>query len=353
METRICKSCDIEKPLSDFPGKRWKCRMCENAKKRENAKKKKESQSEINPNTLKTCTNCTLVKKISEFGSNRNQCKECCKIKRKAKAQKDKETIDPNETKTCKKCNETKSLSDFSIGVNKCKKCNNEEIKKRKAKRIEKEKNLKTKICKHCNIEQDKSKFRDGEFTCWDCQKDILYKWRKENPDKIAAIEKKKRSKEGYQERINKYRKDKYHSDINEKHTRKYHTILRNYLFKGSESKYNYVFECSRDFFLHWIEDNMTLDIKWEDYGKTWHLDHIKPCSSYDLSKEEEIIKCFSWKNTIPLKASDNLLKHNKIDDDMIEFYKLKSSIFKKKYQQKYQHIKPTLLKNKSKKENL
>lgn len=356
MENIVCRRCNVEKPLSDFPPKRRKCRDCQNEMAKERRALQKENpkpKKEINPNSFKTCLYCTKVKKTIDFSKGRNHCKECMNDKLRQSKEKKKAEQNPDETKSCKKCNQVKNIFDFSIGRNKCKKCENEERKIRKAKRVEKEKDLKTKTCKHCNIEQDKSKFRDGEFTCWDCQKEILYKWRKENPDKVSAIDKKKRSKIGYQEKMNKYRKEKYHTDINEKHTRKYHTILRNYLFKGTESKYNYVFGCSREFFLHWIEDNMSLDIKWDDYGKTWHLDHIKPCSSYDLSKESEIEECFSWKNTIPLKASDNLVKHNKIDDDMIQFYKIKSSKFEKKYQQKYQHIKPTLLKQLQKKETI
>lgn len=351
MESIECRRCLKTKPKDLFPKNRRKCKECQKEMSKERRLKQKDNpkpEKEINPNSFKTCMNCTKVKMVSDFSKGRNECKNCRAEKLRESKKEKLLKINPEDTKKCTKCSEEKNILDFPVGRNKCKKCSNEEKRLSKAKRIEKEKNLKTKTCKKCNIEQDKSKFRDGEFTCWDCQKLILYKWRKENPDKVAIIEKNKRSKEGYKEKMNKYRKEKYHNDINEKYTRKYHMLLRSFLFKGSKSKSNNVFCCSREFFLHWIEDNMPLDIKWEDYGKIWHLDHIKPCSSFNLDNEAELLECFSWKNTIPLKASDNLIKHNKIDDDMIKLYKLKCSMFEKKYELKYQYMKPKYLKSQS-----
>ena len=43
------------------------------------------------------------------------------------------------------------------------------------------------------------------------------------------------------------------------------------------------------------------------------HIDHIIPCSSFDLTKEEEQRKCFHYSNLQPLWARDNIIKGNKI----------------------------------------
>jgi hypothetical protein len=54
--------------------------------------------------------------------------------------------------------------------------------------------------------------------------------------------------------------------------------------------------------------------MSWENYGLYgWHIDHILPCSSFDLLKPEEQRKCFHWSNMQPLWARDNLRKSAKI----------------------------------------
>lgn len=49
-----------------------------------------------------------------------------------------------------------------------------------------------------------------------------------------------------------------------------------------------------------------------ENHGK-WHVDHIKPCSSFDLTKPSEQRECFHYTNLQPLWASENLSKGNRI----------------------------------------
>jgi len=43
--------------------------------------------------------------------------------------------------------------------------------------------------------------------------------------------------------------------------------------------------------------------------GKEYHIDHIKPCSSFNLEDPEEQRKCFHWSNLQILTAKDNLMK--------------------------------------------
>ena len=54
-----------------------------------------------------------------------------------------------------------------------------------------------------------------------------------------------------------------------------------------------------------------TIGMSWDNYGE-WHIDHIKPCIQYDLSKEKEQKKCFNYKNLQPLWAKDNMKKGSK-----------------------------------------
>lgn len=46
----------------------------------------------------------------------------------------------------------------------------------------------------------------------------------------------------------------------------------------------------------------------WDNYGD-WHIDHIRPCASFDLTNPEQQRECFNFKNLQPLWAKDNLSK--------------------------------------------
>ena len=45
-----------------------------------------------------------------------------------------------------------------------------------------------------------------------------------------------------------------------------------------------------------------------------WHLDHIRPCADWDLTKPAEQAGCFHYSNYQPLWAKDNLSKGAKLD---------------------------------------
>ena len=68
----------------------------------------------------------------------------------------------------------------------------------------------------------------------------------------------------------------------------------------------------------------------WNNYGTYWHIDHVKPCSSFNLIEINEQHKCFIWKNTQPLEKSENIVKSNKILLNHILFNELKVNVFEK-----------------------
>ena len=51
----------------------------------------------------------------------------------------------------------------------------------------------------------------------------------------------------------------------------------------------------------------------WDNYGTYWHMDHVTPCDSFDATNEDQLKKCFNWKNLRPLKGSENISKSAKI----------------------------------------
>ena len=59
-----------------------------------------------------------------------------------------------------------------------------------------------------------------------------------------------------------------------------------------------------------YLETKFTEGMSWDNYGYYgWHIDHIKPCCQFDLTKASEQYKCFHYTNLQPLWAEDNLKK--------------------------------------------
>ena len=104
--------------------------------------------------------------------------------------------------------------------------------------------------------------------------------------------------------------------------------------FVKSTAKYNgtiNILGCTLNFFKSWIELNFDKNMSWDNYGKYWDLDHIKPCASYNLNNSLELYECFNWSNYRPYEHIANIKKSNKIDDILISIFKIKSIIFKSK----------------------
>ena len=53
--------------------------------------------------------------------------------------------------------------------------------------------------------------------------------------------------------------------------------------------------------------------MSWSNYGKNgWEIDHIIPCSLFNLTNDLEQKECFNYLNLQPLWMLDNILKSNK-----------------------------------------
>ena len=57
-----------------------------------------------------------------------------------------------------------------------------------------------------------------------------------------------------------------------------------------------------------WIESKFVDGMTWDNHGE-WHIDHIRPCASFDLTDPDQQKECFNYKNLQPLWAKDNLTK--------------------------------------------
>lgn len=63
-----------------------------------------------------------------------------------------------------------------------------------------------------------------------------------------------------------------------------------------------------------YLESKFKEGMTWENHGVNgWHIDHIKPCASFDLTDPAQQKTCFHFTNQQPLWALDNLSKGCKI----------------------------------------
>lgn len=156
---------------------------------------------------------------------------------------------------------------------------------------------------------KEKVKARKDQYYKDNRDKEIqrALKWNKENKEKAAEAHKQwsKRSK---------YYTKKYQNDVQYRLT----TILRNRLCSALKHHFKTgktleLLGCSVEDFRQYIEQQWQPGMSWENHSlKGWHIDHIKPLSSFDLSNPEELKKAAHYSNLQPLWAVDNL---NKRDD--------------------------------------
>lgn len=131
--------------------------------------------------------------------------------------------------------------------------------------------------------------------------------------NKKLFSQKQKEYDKTHKEERNRRQQNKLKTNINYKIAHYLRTRL-NKVLKGERKSESILklLGCSLDAFKSHLESNFTQGMSFENYGK-WHIDHIKPCASFDLSVNDEQSKCFHYTNLQPLWAKDNLEKYTKI----------------------------------------
>ena len=80
-------------------------------------------------------------------------------------------------------------------------------------------------------------------------------------------------------------------------------------------SRWETLLSCSIAHARQYLESQFLPGMTWENHGLDgWHIDHIKPCASFDLTDPEQQKACFHYTNLQPLWATDNLSKGKKVD---------------------------------------
>lgn len=194
--------------------------------------------------------------------------------------------------KICSKCKQEKSLCDFDkdttqkFGVaSLCKKCKREYQAKYYQKNLEK---IKERSAKYRQENSEKEKERKA-------------KYRQENSEKIKEYHA-------------KYERERYKNDENFRIRSILRVRLSQALKSQSAKKSKRTLElvgCRIDELWEHLENQFKDGMTRQNLGE-WHIDHIKPCSLFDLTDPEQQKECHNYKNLQPLWAIDNIKKGNK-----------------------------------------
>lgn len=115
-------------------------------------------------------------------------------------------------------------------------------------------------------------------------------------------------------ERTNKALRDRRASDVGFRLKcnlrKRLSFLLRLSLTKKTEQTMD-LLGCSIDYLKAHLASKFTEGMSFENYG-AWHIDHIRACDLFDLTKETERRECFHYTNLQPLWAVDNLKKNNR-----------------------------------------
>jgi hypothetical protein len=140
--------------------------------------------------------------------------------------------------------------------------------------------------------------------------KEYRKNWREKNKERIKETRKK------YKNISNEKQKDRMKNDIHFKIRMNLSRRFSNAVKKSKTIKDEKTLEllgCSLQELKSYLELRFKEGMSWENYSlRGWHIDHIKPCASFDLSDPEQQKQCFHYSNLQPLWWYENLSKGDK-----------------------------------------
>ena len=126
--------------------------------------------------------------------------------------------------------------------------------------------------------------------------------YRKNFPEKVKACK---------QKHWQEIQKPRIHNDPFVKfrtYTRTRASAVMNNLASGKVCE-NDLLDCDSNTFIKHIESQFTEGMNWDNYGKEWEYDHIKPLASFDFSNADEVKEAFNYTNVRPFNIKENRSK--------------------------------------------
>ena len=169
-----------------------------------------------------------------------------------------------------------------------------------------------------------------GELRWWSgtrlVNKEKKKKWNKEykaaNKEKIKKYKKEYNANPANKEKNNKRQRNRYKNDPEYRLRMLLRARFRKALKSKNIKKKSHVLEltsCSIGFLKNYLSKKFKKGMSWENRG-VWHIDHRKPCASFDLSNEEDQRKCFHYTNLQPLWGKENMEKSANFNEATFEY---------------------------------
>ena len=158
------------------------------------------------------------------------------------------------------------------------------------------------------------------------------HEYKQEHCEEISVYnhEYNKNNREDIQKRQTKTRRIRRENDFGFFVTTDLRAKLSNFII--SEGATNEILEniigCDYTALDKWFSYLFDEEMTFENYCEYWTVDHVYPCSEYDLTIGEDMHECFNWRNLRPMIKLKNSKKVNKINIDEINNHETLIKIF-------------------------
>lgn len=316
MDNKFCNKCQKDKTIENFSkdaskksGYRSVCKDCDSFKNKQYWKDNKEILSvknkEYQQENKIIINEQHRIYSIQYREDNREKLKE--QNKEYYQRKKEKRLIENplrEGYKLCRCCNVEKLLKDFSFKIKAknqrqsfCKSCQKISQKERYSKNLEK-------------MKVKNKKYREKNKEILNIQSKKYYK---NNKDKITKQKRtyNKENKKAINTYKREYKNNRYKTDIQFRLKENISARIRTSIKKSKSLKKNRTNEligCTIPQLRLHLESRFLPTMSWENYGTEWHIDHMKPCSSFDLTDIEQQKLCFHYTNLQPLWATTRII---------------------------------------------
>lgn len=149
-----------------------------------------------------------------------------------------------------------------------------------------------------------------------DSRKAYIKQYATDNNDELKAYRKEYRTANS--DKLNADSNRRYHNDIPHRIRAAIRNRLNTSLKRRKQPRIASAIEflgCTVEFLKQHLESKFKSGMSWENHGrKGWHIDHILPLASFDLTNPIQFKKANHYTNLQPLWATENIVKRDRIE---------------------------------------